>query len=147
MENIELQTIKDTYNEIKSVKQLAWLLNKIEYLIYKTQLTQKKITARDLNYLSITKNKRYKESFIPKKNGKKRKIDAPDNYLKRVQFLLNHLLQIVFGDYANYNTNGFLEGRNILRNAEPHTNKRFVLNIDIKDFFPSIEFRRVKCVL
>jgi len=147
MENTDLQKIKDSYNKIRSVQQLAGLLNKIEYLIYKAQTPQKKITARDLNYLSISKDRRYKESFIPKKNGKKRKIDAPDNYLKRVQFLLNQLLQIIFGDHVNYHTNGFLEGRNILRNAEPHTNKRFVLNIDLKDFFPSIEFRRVKSVL
>jgi RNA-directed DNA polymerase len=38
-------------------------------------------------------------------------------------------------------------GRNIIRNAKIHVNKRYVLNIDIEDFFPSISFRKIKTVL
>lgn len=147
MENKDIQKIRASFEKARSARQLAELLNKIEHLILETQTSQNKISARDLNYLSISKDKRYSEHSIPKKNGKRRIINAPDNYLKRVQFLLNQLLQIIFGDNSNYNSNGFLEGRNILRNAKPHTNKKYVLNIDIKDFFPSIEFRRVKSVL
>ncbi|GAB4247168.1 MAG: hypothetical protein Kow0027_08770 [Saprospiraceae bacterium] len=147
MKNQELEIIKDWFERVQSVRQLADLLNKVEDLIYKNKTTRKKITSRDLNYLSMSKDRRYKECFIPKKNGNQRKINTPDNYLKRVQTLLNRLLQIIFEDYANHNSNGFLDGRNILRNAKPHTNKKYVLNIDIEDFFPSIEFRRIKSVL
>ncbi len=147
MEIADIEKIKIQYSKIKSVTQFANILNSIEKNINNTSLLQKKLTARDLNYLSITKDRRYNEYSIPKKNGKKRKINSPDNYLKRVQFLINRLFQIVFSDSKNYHSNGFLDGRNILRNAKPHTNKKYVLNIDLKDFFPSIEFRRVKTVL
>ena len=47
---------------------------------------------------------------------------------------------IIFEDKFHYNTNGFILNRDIVRNAIPHVNKNFVLNLDIKDFFPSINF-------
>lgn len=147
MEISQIENIKEKFTKIKSISQFAEVLNRIEYLQNQTSTFRKKITARDLNYLSVSKDNRYKECYIPKKNGSERKINIPDNYLKRVQSLINRLLQIIFNDFANYNSNGFIDGRNILRNAKPHTNKKYVLNIDLKDFFPSIEFRRVKTVL
>ena len=82
-----------------------------------------------------------------KKNGKSRKIKSPDDPLKRVQSLLNILLQIIFENRSNYSSNGFLFGKDIKRNALPHVNKNYLLNLDIQDFFPSIPFRRVKVVL
>ncbi len=139
--------IKKKFHVTNNEKQLASLLNQVESFVSRGDTRQKKITARDLNYLSISKETRYAKYTIPKKNGKAREINVPDHYLKRVQFLINKLLQIVFADKVNRNTHGFLPKRNIVSNAIPHVNKRFILNIDIQDFFPSIEFRRVKTVL
>ena len=39
---------------------------------------------------------------------------------------------------------GFVPGRSIVTNAASHTGKAVVCNLDLKDFFPSITFRRVK---
>ncbi len=121
------------------------LLNYIEQRVFKNK--KKPLTVPHLYYLSKTKNTRYEEFEIPKKNGKPRKIKSPENRLKRVQSLINILLQIIFEDHSHYSANGFLFGKDIRRNALPHINKNYLLNIDIKNFFPSIPFRRVKVVL
>jgi RNA-directed DNA polymerase len=42
---------------------------------------------------------------------------------------------------------GFLEDRSIVTNAKIHVGKKYVLNVDLKDFFPSIHFGRIKAVL
>jgi retron-type reverse transcriptase len=39
---------------------------------------------------------------------------------------------------------GFTRGRSSVTNARPHTGKELVINIDIKDFFPSITYPRIK---
>src|SRR5262249_45514445 len=41
---------------------------------------------------------------------------------------------------------GFVPGRSTMSNAVPHVNRHVVLNADLKDFFPSITFPRVKGV-
>ncbi|PRX03471.1 UNVERIFIED_ORG: RNA-directed DNA polymerase [Martelella mediterranea] len=40
-------------------------------------------------------------------------------------------------------SHGFKKGSSIITNAANHRNKRWVFNIDLKDFFPSINFGRV----
>jgi len=42
---------------------------------------------------------------------------------------------------------GFVSGRSIVDNAKRHVGKKYVYNIDLKDFFPSINFHRVRAVL
>src|SRR5204863_102450 len=39
---------------------------------------------------------------------------------------------------------GFVPCCSIVTNAAPHTGRKIVINLDLKDFFPSITFRRVK---
>jgi|TARA_B110000037_G_scaffold141158_1_gene159579 hypothetical protein len=149
LDEIPRKQVIKKFNEINSVDEFASLLNFIE--VNNTHLLDKKkftpINSKYLYHLSITKGKRYIEFKIPKKSGKKRKIETPDELLKRVQKLINYILQIIFEPYSHYSSNGFLFGKGIIRNAKPHINKKYVLNLDIKDFFPSINFRRVKVVL
>lgn len=42
---------------------------------------------------------------------------------------------------------GFVADKSITDNAALHTGKAFVLNVDLKDFFPSVHFRRIKVML
>jgi len=42
---------------------------------------------------------------------------------------------------------GFVNGKNILTNATNHSNRKVILNIDLKDFFTQIHFGRVRGML
>lgn len=92
----------------------------------------------------------YHSFYISKKNGKKRQISAPNKSLKYVQRRLCRLLIEKLNDFyleykiKNQIAHGFLKGKSIKTNALPHRNKRYVLNIDLKDFFDSIHFGRVR---
>ncbi|MBP4138125.1 reverse transcriptase domain-containing protein [Flavobacterium geliluteum] len=139
--------IKVRFERIRNVREFVSILNYIESQISTSTEEIFELTFSHLYYLSKSKDNRYTEFAILKKSGKLRQINSPDKLLKRVQSLINLLLQIVFESHSHYCSNGFLLGRDIKRNAIPHTNKKFVLNVDIEDFFPSINFRRVKVVL
>lgn len=78
---------------------------------------------------------------IPKKAGGFRQIIAPLQPLKGLQHSIAVLLGMVFT--PDEHATGFVSGRSIVDNARRHVGKRFVLNLDLKDFFPSIRQDRV----
>jgi len=142
-----ISQVKFEFQAVSTVSDLALLLNIIENYLSQGEKSKIKFTERNLHYVFIKKSTMYSEISIPKKNGEKRQILAPSFFLKRVQAALSTLIQIIFIGSENYNSNGFILGRSIKRNAIPHVNKRYLLNVDLENFFPSIEFRRVKTVL
>lgn len=83
----------------------------------------------------------YKTFFIPKKSGGTRKIEAPNDELKAIQLWIkeNILDKFSVSQYAK----GFVKGVSIYDNALQHTKKELVINIDLKDFFPSIGYNEV----
>ena len=84
----------------------------------------------------------YETFAIPKKSGGKRYISAPLPQLKSLQnWILRNILERMPIHEAAH---GFIEGRSIVTNAAVHTNSQFVLSMDLKDFFPTLTFRRVK---
>lgn len=93
------------------------------------------ITEKQLNYYLyiIPENQRYKRFEIPKKRGGTREIYAPATSLKIVQQKLNQVLQSVYK--VKPSAHGFVPEKSILSNAIPHVRKRYVLNLDLKDFF------------
>lgn len=96
-------------------------------------------TARQLSYNVYSSNnpKRYVSFQIPKKKpGEFRTIDAPNPTLKTMQQCLNHLFQLLYT--PNVAAVGFAKGRSVVSGARMHLNQRYVYNIDLKDFFPSI---------
>jgi RNA-directed DNA polymerase len=90
----------------------------------------------------VAKVDHYARFTIPKKTGGVREIAAPMPRLKRAQYwiLVNILQPLEAHDAAH----GFRAKRSILTNARPHAGRRVVVNIDLKDFFPTISYGRVK---
>ena len=88
---------------------------------------------------------RYKYFVIKKRLGGQRIIMAPVTPLKIIQRKLNHILQLVYK--VKPSVHGFTKNRSIVTNAVVHVNCRLILNIDLKDFFPSINFGRVRGML
>ena len=110
-----------------------------------------KILSIHLNYLSyilyVKKIENLYTTFkIPKKNGGFREINAPQNELKMIQKKLVSFLEEKMKDkFKTINaSHGFVKERSIITNAKIHKNKKIVLNLDLKDFFDSFHFGRVK---
>ena len=119
-----------------TLSDLAGLLNhkpsSLSYVIYKGDPAQKYTTFQ-----------------IPKRNGGHRTIKAPTPALKLIQRKLSDLLQDCV-DEINIKTGrkdisaqGFKRDRSIITNARRHRNRKFIFNLDLADFFPSINFGRV----
>lgn len=106
------------------------------------------ISINELRFLSFSRIvstvSHYRKFYLPKKSGGKRLIAAPMQRLKQAQYMvLEQLLnKVVLHEAAN----GFVKKRSIVTNAQQHTGKKLLLNLDIKDFFPSVDFKRVKGV-
>lgn len=83
----------------------------------------------------------YHEIKIPKKNGGVRTLDIPSMNLKYIQrWILDNILNNM---HVSNHANGFVKNRSILTNAQNHLNSECIVNIDLKDFFPSIKFEQV----
>ena len=102
------------------------------------------VSLRTLNYhiYRIPASKRYKTFSLQKRSGGLRDISAPATALKILQSKLNTILQTVYKPRPC--VHGFTIGRSILSNAAEHKGRRYVFNVDLQDFFPSINFGRVR---
>jgi hypothetical protein len=82
---------------------------------------------------------------LPKRNGGERLIMAPKRKLKALQRRLVHLL--VHKMPVSASSHGFRLGSSVKTAAESHVGKRIVLHLDLKDFFHSVTFARVRGLL
>lgn len=136
------EKIKVQWSAMETKQDLLRLLNLSNHVLYGDKAQP--FTFRQLLFHAHTSRnkKRYVSFKIPKKKkGEFRVIDAPNPTLKSMQRALNYALQVIYEPHAA--AMGFVPGRSIVSNAQSHTNKRFVYNIDLKNFFPSISSGRV----
>lgn len=127
----------DTFEDINSLDELAKILK-----------TPKKILTYIL-YKKKVENS-YTTFSVHKKSGGQRNINVPSKELKDVQRNIVKVIltqQNIFQFKNNIKSNishAFTKDKSIITNAEIHKNKRFVLNIDLEDFFKSFHFGRVQ---
>jgi hypothetical protein len=106
------------------------------------------ISVGQIRFLSynriVSRTNHYKRFYLPKKTGGKRLISTPMPRLKNAQYwiLENILNKISLAEEAH----GFVKNRSIVTNATPHIKAEVLINVDLKDFFPSIDYTRVKGV-
>lgn len=133
--------IKAKFYALKSFEDLASLLeiksDYLTYLLYRLPIEQ-----------------RYTTFEIPKKSGGVRVIANPQKQLKIIQKKLHYILSLIYK--ARCSTMGFRKKSSILDNANRHslasktkiykrrTKLKYVFNIDLEDFFPSIHFGRIR---
>lgn len=87
----------------------------------------------------------YRLFEIKKKSGGLRRIRSPKQPLKLVQERIAAALAQLYIPPGT--VHGFTKNKSIASNAEAHTNKKWLINIDLEDFFPSINFGRVRGAL
>lgn len=114
-------------------------------------------SAKYINYLlyNIKTDNLYNSFTIPKKNGGERVIHAPKKDLKFLQKKLSNVLWECYLESIeskskdkNFKTpvlsHAFEKGKSIITNSQMHRNKKYILNIDLKNFFDSFNFGRVR---
>jgi len=127
-------------------------LNRYGLPVWKTEEDVAKaigISLKELWFFAIHRERERQPHYvtfaIPKRSGGKRLIMAPKRRLKAIQ---RKLLKLLVGKLPlSENAHAFRRGRSIRTGAEPHVGKRFVLKLDLKDFFPSVTFARVRGLL
>lgn len=105
-----------------------------------------------LSYILYVKppTAKYTSFDIPKRGGGVRKIKAPSPDLLLLQQRLSTLLQNCVEEISRDRkwkddlAHGFKRHRSIITNAIKHHKRRYVFNIDLQDFFPTINFGRVR---
>ena len=116
------------YRELKSLKELAefW-----------------RIPPSQLSYYAYHVDKRlaYTTFSIPRRYGRQRNIEAPVRTLKYIQRILHESLTRVYGPHPA--VHGFVPHRSVATNAQVHVGQRYILNIDLADYFPSITRKRI----
>jgi RNA-directed DNA polymerase len=112
------------------------------------------LTVGDLEWLADLKAfgrrnenhrlRHYHYRITAKRSGEFRLIEAPKLRLKLVQRkILAELLDKIPPHNAAH---GFVRGRSIRSFAAPHSGRRVVLRMDVRDFFPSIGSARVQAL-
>lgn len=104
------------------------------------------IGISELRFLSYSRDvstvSHYKHFSIRKKSGGERRICAPMPRLKHAQYwVLENVLNKLPLHAASH---GFVKGRSIVSNALPHVGQAIVINMDLKEFFPTLTYKRVK---
>lgn len=98
----------------------------------------------DLAYLNSIVNRQrdpYESARLPKRAGGYRYIDVPDARLARFQrTVLRQHLDSVTVHPAAY---GFTKGKSAVKCAARHLGARWLLRVDLREFFPSIDERDV----
>ncbi|MGH2341071.1 reverse transcriptase domain-containing protein [Segnochrobactraceae bacterium EtOH-i3] len=100
----------------------------------------------------IPETGKYFSFDIKKKGGGVRTINSPIPKLKELQRRLTKLLNNCLKEIDVLNgvgeknklSHGFVRKYSICSNASKHTNKKWVFNIDLEDFFKNINFGRVR---
>jgi len=102
------------------------------------------VTYTDLIYYIYRKSEdsRYVTFKVPKKSGGFRTIHSSHKSLAIIQRKLSQVLYSIY--HPRPSVHGFASKRSIVTNARAHIKKKFILNLDIRDFFDSINFGRVR---
>lgn len=96
---------------------------------------------KDLHFLVRHIDKAYRPVTIKKKNGGNRHLRVPSTWLSGVQrtILDTFLKKLPISPYAT----AYHKGARLIDNAAPHCQKRYLLKMDLENFFGSIRFDQV----
>ena len=125
-------------SNLRDPQELAAMLNELKSPYYYSDFR-----GKQLSFFADTNNirRRCKTFRLRKKHGGYREITAPKGALRGVLQALNIVLQAY--DEPTPWAYGFVCGRSVVDNARPHVGKRYILNLDLKNFFPTITRRQV----
>lgn len=124
----DIEVAKDKLIGLKTDNDLANLLE---------------IPVGQLLHILYSNKPNYNSFTVKKKSGENRVIESPGT---SVRILQNKIRPLIEAHYrVKKPVHGFVSGgKGIISNAEQHKKKNYVLNIDLQDFFHSVNFGRVQ---
>lgn len=100
------------------------------------------VSPKLITAMAKTPDRYYRLFTIPKKSGGERIILAPRIFLKTVQ---RYILKFILDKQPTPSfATGFIKGKGIVHNARLHAGSRFLLNVDLEDFFGTVKLNRVR---
>ncbi len=121
-------------------------MNDLESIFTRDQLaTRLGLTAREMTWWiwALRESRRYNEFQIQRRSGgEPRIIQTPIKPIRDMQTALLPMLEAVYEPWPH--VHGFVRGRSAVSNAAVHRGQRWILRIDLKGFFPTINFGRVR---
>lgn len=103
------------------------------------------VSTAELKRIWWFRGRMYSHFNISKHSGKSRLISAPDYRLKMLQQKITRSLAKLYNPRKP--VHGFVTDRSVRSNAESHLRRRFILNVDLKNFFTTITEPRVQGLL
>ena len=100
------------------------------------------VTPKQLRRYTYGVGRSYRRTKIKKRQGGTRTLSQPADGLKILQSKMAMLLSAAYRPRPC--VHGFVPERSIATNAAAHAGRRWVFNVDLEDFFPSINFGRVR---
>ncbi|WP_238038291.1 reverse transcriptase domain-containing protein [Psychrobacter sp. Ps6] len=139
--SIDKWDIKDASNRL--IENKLPLINKHTQLADAVNLSVPQLKA--LCYQrEVATNIPYTHFTINKRNGTPRQIWSP---IPRLKFVQRWILENILNNLTTHGAaHGFVRGKSIVTNAAVHSNSALLIKLDVKDFFPSVHWRRVKGV-
>lgn len=128
-----------------NIKNIEW--DKFEYESQNNTLDLQdffSFSNKELLFFSLSKRKKYNKISISKRNWDIRTLYSPVYKLKSAQRKI--LKNIIYPNIWNSLIEGvtwFIPWKSIVDNANFHNWKKYLLKLDIKDFFPSVTQDRV----
>jgi RNA-directed DNA polymerase len=129
-----LQKVAQRFCNIRHLEDLSELLGETPYHI--------SMVAAHPQYHLFT---------VPKKNGKKRWIEDPDDTLQSIQDKLAFYFSVVYYLNKTAAAYGFIlsvknekDPRHIVTNAQQHLGKKYLFNADMLDFFHQVKSARLE---
>lgn len=135
----DLQSVE--YNEAKLIRHELPIIRSAQELAHELGISLSKL--KWLTYHRGTATLcHYARFTISKKDGGRREISAPKSDLRQAQEWIQ--AKILSQIPIHHRAFGFVKGRNTVDNAKQHINRAAVIKMDLKDFFPTVTFHRVK---
>lgn len=132
---------KKTQDAILAYIQKLILNNAVVILDFNHLAQLLGVKSEILSRIVMGSNSFYYNFEIPKKNGGVREISAPYPVLLNAQrWIYENIIQ---SQPLHENSKGFKKHTSIVDNARAHIEQKFLLKMDIKDFFPSIKMNRI----
>ena len=129
--------MKLLFNSNKDAKRFKELLeNNVHPLLIALYFNSKSV--------SDNKEKYYREFSIPKNNGKIRIIREPNQLLKVPLRNIGKTLDRIHFNEDNDILHAYTSKHSIITNADIHKDNKYIITMDITDYFPSIDWKDIK---